>query len=93
MQRECSRCGTAFRPGDLSKEDSKKMESERKGRGLRGVLFRYYTCSMCGHADIFVDLRRLEGETPQAFHERREEMEAAARRMHADEVGVVVVAN
>jgi hypothetical protein len=67
------------------------MEAERKALGLQGILFRYYTCSRCGQADIFVDLRPLPGETDADFHQRRDELEATLRQLHADRVDIVVV--
>jgi hypothetical protein len=67
------------------------MEAERKAHGLQGVLFRYYTCSGCGQADIFVHLRPLPGETNEDFRRRRDELEVTVRQLHTDQVAVVVV--
>jgi hypothetical protein len=66
------------------------MEAERKALGLEGVLFRYYTCSACGRADIFVDVLPLEGESEETFHRRRDELETAIRQLSSPEVEVVV---
>jgi hypothetical protein len=90
MMRNCSRCGKEFTPPELSREDSKGLEAERKALGLEGVLFRYYTCSVCGQADIFVDIRPLEGESEDDFVRRREELEAAIRPLEKDGVDVVL---
>jgi hypothetical protein len=92
MMRTCSHCGKEFTPQELSREDSKGLEAERKALGLEGVLFRYYTCSTCGQADIFVDIRPLEGESEEAFHRRREEMEATIQQLQGEGVEVVVSA-
>ncbi len=90
MLRECTRCHRPFAAPDLAKEESKGMEAERKALGLQGVLFRYYTCPQCGQADIFIDLHALEGETPEAFRQRRDELEATVRQLHSDQVDVVL---
>ena len=90
MMRTCSHCGKGFTPQELSREDSKGLEAERKALGLEGVLFRYYTCSACGRADIFVDILPLDGEFEEDFHRRREELEAALRHLQGDGVEVVV---
>ena len=90
MQRECSHCRRKFTPQDFVKEESKGMEAERKARGLEGVRFLYYTCPDCGYADIFLDIRHLAGESDDAFHTRRRELEGAAREIHAEKVEVVV---
>jgi len=60
VKRNCSHCGKEFTPRELAREESRGMEAERKALGLEGVLFRYYACSGCGHADIFLDVRPLE---------------------------------
>jgi hypothetical protein len=92
MMRTCSHCNKEFTPQELSREDSKGLEAERKALGLEGVLFRYYTCSACGLADIFVDIRPLEGEAEEAFRRRRDEVEAAVRELEGEGVDVVLVA-
>jgi FAD/FMN-containing dehydrogenase len=91
MMRACTCCRKTFVPRELLREESKGMEAERKARGLEGVLFRYYACSACGHADIFVDVHPLDGETDEAFQARRDELETAARQLHGEGVEVVVV--
>jgi DNA-directed RNA polymerase subunit RPC12/RpoP len=90
MMRTCSHCGKVFTPQELSREDSRGLETERKAQGLAGVLFRYYRCSACGYADIFMDVRPLPGELEDAFHKRREELEATSKQLAAEEVEVVV---
>lgn len=92
MMRLCSQCGKEFTPQELDREDSKGMESERKARGLEGVLFRYYTCSACGRADIFVDVLPLEGESEGEFRRRKEELEATLKQLEGEGVEVVVSA-
>jgi hypothetical protein len=72
MRRECSQCHKPLTPQELSREESKGMEAERKAAGLQGVLFRYYTCSACGTADIFVDVHPVGGETDEEFRRRRD---------------------
>ncbi len=59
MIRKCSHYGKEFTPQELSREDSKGLEAERKALGLEGVLFRYYKCGACDQADIFVDILPL----------------------------------
>ena len=92
MMRSCSQCRKEFTPQELSREDSKGLEAERKALGLEGVLFRYYTCSACNYADIFVDVHPLEGESEEAFDRRREELEATIKQMDGEGVEVVVCA-
>jgi hypothetical protein len=90
MQRKCSHCHKDYTPQELAREKSKGMEAERKALGLGGVLFRSYTCSACGRADLFVDVHRLAGETEEAFRRRRDELEAAVRHAHGESVNVVL---
>jgi hypothetical protein len=90
MMRTCSHCQRPFTPQDLSKEESKGMEAERKALGLQGVLFRYYTCPACHYADIFLDVTRLKGETEDDYRRRRAELEATARNLHSERVEVVI---
>lgn len=92
MMRRCTHCGKDFTPQELSREDSKGLEAERKALGLEGVLFRYYSCSACGQADIFVDIRPLEGEGEEAFHRRRGELEDTVQQLQGEGVEVVVSA-
>jgi recombinational DNA repair protein (RecF pathway) len=91
MMRKCSRCHKDFTPQELSRAESRGMEAERKALGLEGVLFRYYTCSSCGQADIFVDILPREGESDEAFRKRRNELEATVQQLHAEGVEVVLV--
>ena len=90
MLRECTDCHRPFTPQDLARAESKGMEAERKALGLQGVLFRYYTCPHCGQADIFVDVHSVEGESPEAFRQRRDELETTVRQLHSDHVDVVL---
>jgi len=92
MMRKCSHCQKEFTPQELSREESKGMEAERKALGLEGVLFRYYTCSACGYADIFMDIHPLAGESEEAFQKRKADLEAASRQLHGERVEVVLVA-
>lgn len=91
MMRKCSHCQKDFTPQELCRQESRGLESERKALGLEGVLFRYYTCSACGYADIFVDLHPLEGESAEAIRQRREDLETTVRQLHGEKVEVVVV--
>jgi len=88
--RECSHCHKPLSPQELAREESAGMEAERKALGLQGVRFLYYNCTGCGYADIFVDIHPLEGETHDAFRQRRRELETTVRQLHADRVEVVV---
>jgi hypothetical protein len=92
MRRHCACCERPFEAKDLAKEESKGMEAERKQLGLEGVLFRYYTCAACGHDAIFVDVRPLAREPPEAFRERRRQLEAVVTGLHAERVEVVLQA-
>jgi hypothetical protein len=91
MKRTCSHCLKEFTPAELSREESKGMEAERKARGLEGVLFRYYACSACGNACIFVDVHSLEGESDDSFRRRRGELDATINQVHAKGVEAVLV--
>lgn len=90
MHRNCTNCHKPFSPQDLVRDTTKGMEADRKALGLDGVLFRYYLCSSCGQADIFVEVRRLENENDGAFRERRAALEVAVGQSHADQVEVVL---
>jgi hypothetical protein len=91
MMRKCSRCQKDFTPQELSREESKGLEAERKALGLEVVLFRYYTCSGCGNADIFVDILPREGESDESFRLRKDELEATVKQLQGEGVEVVVV--
>ena len=67
------------------------MEAERKAAGLTGVRFLYYRCPGCGINDIFVDILPQPAESPEDFQQRRDEMEAVVRRLHAEGTEAVVV--
>jgi hypothetical protein len=84
MKRKCSHCQKDFTPIELSREESRGMEAERKAMGLEGVLFRYYSCSACGNACIFLDIHALEGESDATFRRRRDELDAAISQVHAN---------
>ena len=88
MIRECSHCRRPYTAQDFVKEESKGMESERRALGLEGVRFLYYVCRGCRHADIFVDVHPLEGESDTHYRARRDELEAAVREMHGEEIGI-----
>ncbi len=90
MVRVCSHCREPFTSRDLARSVSRDLEHERKAQGVRGVHFVYYACPHCGYADIFVDLLPLQGETPEQYRQRREEMEATARQLQGEQVEVVV---
>ena len=91
MTRECPHCHKTLTPQELARQESREMEAQRKRMGLQGILFRYYSCSGCGYADIFVDLRRLEDESEDAFQQRREEMRSTVQELHGDHVAVVLI--
>jgi hypothetical protein len=90
MWRICSNCHHPFAPQDFVKEESRGMEAERRAFGLQGLRFLYYSCPVCRHDDIFVDIHPLDGETEEEFQARREDMENAARQIHGEGVDVVV---
>jgi hypothetical protein len=91
MHRFCAHCYREFTPEDFVKERSQGMEAERRAHGLEGVRFHYYRCPDCSFADIFVDVLPLEGESEEDFRRRRDELEAAARRIYADDVEIILV--
>jgi hypothetical protein len=91
MHRTCTNCERPFTPKDLAREISKGMEAERRALGLEGVLFRYYQCPACAHADIFVDVNPLPDEVPEDFFRRRRALEDAVRELHGERVEVVLI--
>jgi hypothetical protein len=91
MHRECTRCKRPFAPGDLRKDESRNMLTQRKAAGLEGVRFLYYHCAACGTDDIFVDIVPRELESAEDYHARREAMETAVRGLHEHGVDAVVV--
>jgi hypothetical protein len=90
MMRECSECHRSYTAQDFVKEESKGMDAERRALGLEGVRFLYYSCPDCSHADIFVDVLPVGGETEEEYRARRGELEAAVRQMHDEHVGVTL---
>jgi hypothetical protein len=91
MLRECRNCHKALTPQELSRQESRAMEAQRKRMGLHGILFRYYRCAGCGYADIFLDVRRLGNESEEAFQQRRTELRTTVQNPHGDPVAVVLV--
>lgn len=91
MMRTCSNCQKPLTAAELRKEETKGMEADRKALGLEGVLFRFYACSGCGKADIFVDVLALENETEEEFCKRRRALETAIQEVDARETEVVLV--
>jgi hypothetical protein len=91
MNRQCSHCGRTFTRDDFFREESKNLEADRKAARLQGVHFFDYRCPACGNEDIFLDVVRLDGETAEGFEARKAELEATARRVRADRMGVVIV--
>jgi hypothetical protein len=91
MLRACTHCDRPFTVRDFVKEESKGMESDWKALGLEGVRFLYYRCPVCDQVDIFIDLRRLDGETEELFGARRAGLEAAIRQVQAERTAVVLV--
>ena len=91
MQRLCSNCGCRYGAQDLARQESKGMEKDRKALGLEGVLFRLYYCPQCAHADIFLDIHPLEGESADAYRIRKAELQAAAQCAANPDVGVALV--
>ena len=91
MNRQCTRCQRSFTPKDLSREDSRNLEAERKASGLQGVRFVYYRCPTCEMNDIFVDILPLENEFHEDFEKRRQAMEAVVRHLHAEDMEAVVM--
>ncbi len=91
MHRFCTQCYREFTPAEFVKEESRGMEAERRAHNLEGVRFLYYHCPECGCADIFVDIHPLQGEGLEAFRERKQALQAAARRIHAEHVDVVLL--
>ena len=90
MHRECSKCGRAFEPADLVRDESRHMEADRKAAGLEGVRFLYYRCP-CGIADVFVDVLPRDDELIEDFDRRVAAMTEAVRRLPADGVEAQVV--
>jgi hypothetical protein len=91
MHRFCAHCYREFTPADFVKEESREMEAERRAHGLEGVRFLYYRCPDCDFADIFVDIHPLPGEGDEQFQRRRDALEVAARKIHAQDVKIVLM--
>jgi len=89
MLRNCSKCHQPFTAKDLSKEESRGMEGERKAHGMHGVRFFYYACSHCGQADIFVDILQMDAESAEEFTIRKDTLEAGLKQLHSDGTAVV----
>jgi hypothetical protein len=66
------------------------MEAQRRALGLDGVRFLYYRCQRCGHADIFVDVHPMDGESMEDFIARRGELEAAIQATHGDNIAATL---
>jgi hypothetical protein len=91
MKRTCAYCQKDFTNKELARAESEGMEAERKALGLQGVLFRYFVCSGCGNAIIFVDIQPLEKESPEAFRRRRTELEETVNQVHGRGIKAVLV--
>lgn len=91
MNRQCSRCRRIFTRDDFLSDESRNLEADRKAARLQGVHFFDYRCPACGNEDIFLNVVRLDGESAERFEARKAELEATARRVRADRLGVVVV--
>ncbi len=91
MKRFCAHCNREFSREEFVKEETQGMEADRKTSGLEGVRFLYYRCPDCGFDDIFLDVLALPGESAEEFQKRREALEEAARRIHAENVEIVLV--
>jgi len=92
MFRQCSRCGQPYTPRDLCKDVSKNVEAERMARGVEGVAFRIYTCPRCQKDDLFVDVCPLPGESIDAFHQRKRDLERLIEELPSSDADVVVAA-
>jgi hypothetical protein len=66
------------------------MEAERRRLGLGGVLFRYYSCPACAHADIFVDVSHLPDEMPEDFCRRRQDLAELVQGLRGEQVEIVL---
>jgi hypothetical protein len=91
MNRRCSRCRWTFTRDDFVREESRNLEADRKATRLDGVHFYDYRCPACGNEDVFLDVVRLGGESAEEFEARKAELEATARLVRAERLGVVVV--
>jgi hypothetical protein len=91
MNRQCSRCRRTFTRGDFVREESRNLEADRKEAQLQGVHFFDYRCPACGNEDVFLDVVRLDGEPAEEFEARKAELEAAARRVRAERLEIIVV--
>ena len=90
MLRDCTNCRRPFTVRDFVKEESRGMEEDRKALGLDGVRFLYFTCPVCGQADIFIDLHPLKGEAEEVFRARRAGLETVIRQVNAEDTEVVL---
>ena len=90
MRRTCTRCGRPFGADDLVKDQSRRMEADRKAAGLDGVRFVTYRCP-CGIEEVFIDVLPRDDELAEDFDRRRAAMEEAARRVRESGVEAQVV--
>jgi len=61
-------------------------------RGVEGVAFRIYTCPRCQKDDLFVDVCPLPGESIDAFHQRKRDLERLIEELPSSDADVVVAA-
>jgi DNA-directed RNA polymerase subunit RPC12/RpoP len=90
MFRQCSRCGQPFTAHDLCKDISKTVEAQRLAGGVEGVAFRVYTCPRCEKDDLFVDVTPLPGESIEAFHQRKEQVESLIHEIPPSDADIVI---
>jgi hypothetical protein len=91
MLQKCSHCQKDLTPQEWARDESEAMEAERHEQGVEGMRFRYYTCSACGRASIFVDVYPLAGESDEEFHRRWDVLEAAVQPPQDDGTAVLLV--
>jgi hypothetical protein len=84
--RRCSHCHKELTPQEVARDESAALEAERHEQGLEGLRFRYYRCSACGRASIFVDVYALAGESVEAFRRREDALAMAVKPLHDDRV-------
>jgi hypothetical protein len=87
----CWECRSKLGRVDVLEEQSRQMEAARRVFDLKGLHFRYYCCSSCGHDNVFLVLIALPGETTDEMRRRRTALEMEIDGVRAWRTTVVVL--
>ncbi len=89
--RACVFCQRALDHRDWLDHESHCMEAARQAMGVEGVTFRYYSCSRCGHDNVYLEFRPLPLESPEETATRRNALTQACAAVSAERTSVLVV--